>query len=835
MRILDIDTGRVLSSWTDQVGHLAMSWSDDGRLLAVGSWDGRVFVWDVDGSRLASTLQGHTGAVTHCKFAPGGYLLDTQSWDVTSRIWDAGTGEPLLNTLRNHFPLAFSADGRQAAFLDGWKLGIWDVAHGEDVRTINPDLIGNRTEPLPGVWSVAAQFSPDGRLAALATRDGVHLHDPDSGRELAHLQAGFCETVLFAADNRTLITCGAWGLYRWPIGPDPADGAETLRLGPPELLREATSGSEWYQASWLADYHTVAMIDNANAGIVLVDSSRRHPHLSRALILPGNPNHSVTSVAFSPDGQWAALGNWREAGVPIWNLHGNRVERVLFTSADGSSKNVVRFSPDGRWLVSCSSSSAGDWGYYFWEVGTWKRGPFVLKTASTGLGVPAFSPDNRLVALCISPQQIRLADAATVRVVAHLSSFQPLSATSLAFSPDGTKLLASTNRKTVLMWDLRRIREQLRRMDLDWDQPPYAPEGDSTGTRRSPIRSIQVLGALREPLARRKFERAKMDRRLADYPDDAEALAHRGWLSLTEQRLPEAIADLDHLHRRQPDYPDVAWMLGQAYQDGDNPASALKFFGRVLKRAPDDHDTRFQRGLIAFALGRTQQAENDFARVLAADPTRDTVRYQHARALNRLGRYRDALAEVDVLFPRHSDDFALFQLRGTAYDALGEREPARLAWEKAHSYLPKDAPELNKHARIMASGPLAGRDPERALVLARQAVALAPDQSQYLNTLGVALYGVGRYSEAINVLERSARAGRREPDAFDLFFLAMAHHGLGHPGRALTCFDRAMHWRGRNKSLSPQHGRELTAVRAEAEAVLAGPDGDLPADVFAPR
>ena len=48
VRILDLDTGDELASWKDQVGYKAMSWSDDGRLLAAGRQDGRVFVWDVE-------------------------------------------------------------------------------------------------------------------------------------------------------------------------------------------------------------------------------------------------------------------------------------------------------------------------------------------------------------------------------------------------------------------------------------------------------------------------------------------------------------------------------------------------------------------------------------------------------------------------------------------------------------------------------------------------------------------------------------------------------------------------------------------------------------------
>ena len=70
-------------------------------------------------------------------------------------------------------------------------------------------------------------------------------------------------------------------------------------------------------------------------------------------------------------------------------------------------------------------------------------------------------------------------------------------------------------------------------------------------------------------------------------------------------------------------------------------------------------------------------------------------------------------------------------------------------------------------------------DPDLALVLARKAVAMAPEQGIYLNTLGVALYRAGRYAEAIATVEKSLSASKGESDAFDRFFIAMARRKLG--------------------------------------------------------
>ena len=142
---------------------------------------------------------------------------------------------------------------------------------------------------------------------------------------------------------------------------------------------------------------------------------------------------------------------------------------------------------------------------------------------------------------------------------------------------------------------------------------------------------------------------------------------------------------------------------------------------------------------------------------------------------------------------------------------------------------------LNNRAWTYATGPIDQRDPERAVMLARRAVALAPGVQLTLNTLGVALYRAGQYAEAISVLERSLAAGKGDVDAFDLFFLAMAHHQLGHrPGPRLLRPGRPVAGAS-TRTCRRTMSAELTGFRAEAEGLLGGARAELPLDVFKPE
>ncbi len=554
-------------------------------------------------------------------------------------------------------------------------------------------------------------------------------------------------------------------------------------------------------------------------------------------MLASGGNRRMISIAVSPDGRWLAVGGWYEAGVRVWDLHRRRLEQVLRSSdAVTQAKFYAGFSPDGRWLISATQPDAAKGAYHFWRVGTWKL-ERPLEHEGTGIAPlpPAFTRDGRLMALAIEPDQVLLADASTGRELARLTTSQPVNPTPLAFSPDGTKLVASTNQRTALVWDLRLIRDQLAPLGLDWDAPAYstAPEPHELLGPLSPPRSVRVEGEVIETQARRALELAEMDRRIAVQPDDAGALIHRGWLFSQQKKWPKATADLEHLLRLRPGDTDAAWLLADAYRDLGNLTRAIAAYGRLVEQLPDDRDARLQHGLLALALGEPDRAIKDFSHVLRLEPDLDAARYRRAQASIRLGRRRESLADLEILIAKYPDDPMLYDLRGTAWEALGDRERARADREKADSLWPSDATALNNEAWTFATGPITQRDPDLAVALARRAVALEPGRQLTLNTLGVSLYRAGQHASAVSILEQSLAAGNGDFDGFDLFFLAMAHQKLEHAAKARGCFFRAIGWWSASKNLRAPLRAELTGFRAEAEEVLAVDLAEFPADVFA--
>jgi WD40 repeat protein len=111
-------------------------------MLASGSYDPSIRIWDVRSGEQKLNLGDHPGHVKSLAFSGDGRLLVSTGAD-GARVWNLPSGSlrTMIPTTRGVVAAVFSPDGDRVATAGGNGVTIWDVATGS----------GFGTAPLPGV------------------------------------------------------------------------------------------------------------------------------------------------------------------------------------------------------------------------------------------------------------------------------------------------------------------------------------------------------------------------------------------------------------------------------------------------------------------------------------------------------------------------------------------------------------------------------------------------------------------------------------------------------------------------------------------------------------
>ena len=281
-----------LEGHTDGVA--AVSFSPDGSLLASGSSDGTILLWDMRSRERVATL-GHTDGVVAVSFSPDGSLLASGSSDGTILLWDMRSRERVatLGHTDGVAAVSFSPDGSLLASgsSDGTIL-LWDMRSRERVATLG------HTD---GV--VAVSFSPDGALLASGLGDRtVLLWDVATREQVATLGHRFWVNAVSFSPDGTLLASGLW--HRTVLLWDVATREQVATLeGHTNVV---------YSVSFSPDGALLAT-GGWDGMVILWDV------LTREKIIAFGHTDAIRSVSFSPDGTTLAAGG-EDGTILLWNV-----------------------------------------------------------------------------------------------------------------------------------------------------------------------------------------------------------------------------------------------------------------------------------------------------------------------------------------------------------------------------------------------------------------------------------------------------------------------------------------------------------------------------------
>ncbi len=462
-QLLLLDSSLALSSWDAVTGEgrtlldgvmktkvVKAEWDPEGHRLAAAYADGTVRLWPMAAKERPLVLKGQTKEVTALLWSADGKRLASATNDGAVVIWDTAKGEVVLSfTVRerlgimNGLRLTWAPDNRQLALVArnafNTHVRVWDTTTGKESLTLDP---GPQSMVEVLVWS------PDGKwLAAQQNLWALKVWDAGTGREVLDLK----------------ITNGGTTVYSLVWSPDSkqlaflyeGQGLKIVEVATKkELLVLPNIGTLSSALTWSPDGKQLA-VANRQPGkkggfellVKILDATAGK---TAATLSPvGDANTEATWLSWSPDGKHIASGS-TNGEMAVWDAN---TGKTLLTQS-GSSGRVFWDASGPRLAFVKQDARAQTWEAKTGEEsrlvgGTWwgKWG----EESTTPMAV-AWSGDRRQLALNLGSSTIEVRQMPSGAKVLTLNGQRGL--TSLAWSPDDRRLAATRTDGSIEVWDI---------------------------------------------------------------------------------------------------------------------------------------------------------------------------------------------------------------------------------------------------------------------------------------------------------------------------------------------------------------------------------------------
>jgi WD40 repeat protein len=366
-------------------------------------------------------------------FDPSGrFLLSFSVWSGRCILWDVANASVELRFSSGE--LGSKGSTHTDSQWVGWWQGALDPPH-QVITSLLPE------DGIPRLLGPSA-VHPGGRLLANQTSDGIVLGDLATGQRLGLLPSGKGVSVYFDS-NGNLYGSINYQPHRWPIITE----GNRYKIGKPERLNLPATDA---RIDISADGRFV--VEAVYDGSVLLD--RQTGKTTRL-----QPQQDVRVVALHPDGSLVASFGWNAKGFRLWEAKTGKLIHAIDQGYTGRG----RFTPDGKYLIATAGS----------DIQLWSVPDCKLVRTLGSYGLFSISPDSRYIAAAEEGGKVRLNRIDDGELIARFDAPGGDYVSDIHFSPDGRYLFGVNVEGTKYhVWDLWKLRQQLRELKLDWEKEP---------------------------------------------------------------------------------------------------------------------------------------------------------------------------------------------------------------------------------------------------------------------------------------------------------------------------------------------------------------------------